>query len=42
MVGRLEVALQKTEQGEPRGLNLAAAYDASSSLAHRKDSRQAG
>ena len=42
VVGRLEAALQKTEEGEPRGLDLAAAYDASSSLAHRWKSSRAG
>ena len=37
-VGRLTAALVRTEQGEPKGLDLARAYDRSSSLAHRRGS----
>ena len=37
-VGRLTAALVRTEQGEPKGLDLAGAYDTSSSLAHRRGS----
>jgi 4-aminobutyrate aminotransferase-like enzyme len=39
VVGRLEAALLKAEAGEPKGVDLMQAYDASSSLAHRKESR---
>ena len=42
VVGRLEAALQKTLDGEPRGIDLDGAYGVSSSLAHRKESRGAG
>ena len=42
VLGRLEAALTKTEQGEPKGLDLTGAYDASSSLAQRRGPRPAG
>ena len=37
-IGRLSAALTRTEKGEPQGLDLAGAYDTSSSLAHRRGS----
>ena len=37
VVGRLETALVKAEAGEPKGVDLMQAYDASSSLAYRLD-----
>ncbi len=36
VVGRLEAAIKKTEDGHPKGLDLMQAYDQSSSLAHRQ------
>lgn len=36
VLGRLERALERTEQGHPKGLDLAGAYDNSSSLAVRR------
>lgn len=38
-VGRLERALEKTQAGEPRGLDLLQAYNESSSLAHTQPTR---
>jgi 4-aminobutyrate aminotransferase-like enzyme len=38
-VGRLERALEKTQAGEPRGLDLLKAYNESSSLAHAQAAR---
>lgn len=35
-IGRLEVALEKSEQGEPKDIDLAETYNRSSSLAHRQ------
>jgi len=39
VLGRLEAALGKAEAGEPKGVDLMANYDASSSLAYGKASR---
>ena len=39
VVGRLEAALDKAEAGEPKGIDLMGAYDTSSSLAQRGQSR---
>ena len=36
VVGRLETAFVRTEEGHPKGLDLASAYEGSSSLAHRR------
>ena len=41
VVGRLETALAKAAAGEPKGIDLMAAYDGSSSLAHRAETRNA-
>ena len=40
VLGRLEAALVKAEAGEPKGIDLLAAYDASSSLAQRRETRR--
>ena len=40
--GRLEAAMVKAERGEPDDLDLMAGYDASSSLAHRAETRVRG
>ena len=40
--GRLEAAMVKAERGEPSELDLMAGYDASSSLAHRAETRKPG
>jgi 2,2-dialkylglycine decarboxylase (pyruvate) len=39
VVGRLEAAMLKAEAGEPKGVELMGVYDASSSLAYRRESR---